>query len=125
MRGRGGGGFPTGIKWATCAKQKGRRFIICNADEGEPGTFKDRHYLETRPNAFLEGMLIGAWAVEAEAVYIYLRDEYAGIRALLQRELAALVDRVRRQKRVARKPVTLPRRSRSAKLPSPSMEWTR
>ena len=62
--------------------------MTVNADEGEPGTFKDRHYMETDPHRFLEGMLIGAWAVEAEAVYIYLRDEYPQVREiLLQRSL--------------------------------------
>jgi formate dehydrogenase len=64
--------------------------MVVNADEGEPGTFKDRHFLETEPHAFLEGMLIAAWAVQASDCYIYLRDEYAGVRALLERELAAL-----------------------------------
>ena len=64
--------------------------MAVNIDEGEPGTFKDRHYLERDPHRFLEGMLIAAWAVGIDAIYIYLRDEYHGCRALLERELAAL-----------------------------------
>ena len=64
--------------------------MAVNIDEGEPGTFKDRYYLERDPHRFLEGMLIAAWAVGIEAIYIYLRDEYAGCRAILERELAAL-----------------------------------
>jgi formate dehydrogenase beta subunit len=92
LRGLGGAGFPTGRKWSLVRQHPGPRLMAVNADEGEPGTFKDRHYLEADPHAFLEGVLVGAWCVEAEAVYIYLRDEYAGVRALLQRlvgELAA------------------------------------
>ena len=88
LRGLGGAGFPTGRKWGLVRSEPGPRLMAINGDEGEPGTFKDRHYLETRPNAFLEGMLIGAWAVEAEAVYIYLRDEYPAARKILQAEIA-------------------------------------
>lgn len=76
LRGLGGAGFPTGRKWRFVRQEPGPRLMAVNADEGEPGTFKDRHYLETDPHRFLEGMLIGAWAVEASDVYIYLRDEY-------------------------------------------------
>ena len=64
--------------------------MAVNGDEGEPGTFKDRHYLERQPHQFLEGMLIGAWAVEAEAVYVYLRDEYPAVREILLKEIAAV-----------------------------------
>jgi formate dehydrogenase beta subunit len=87
LRGLGGAGFPTGRKWRFVRAEPGLRLMAVNADEGEPGTFKDRHYLETDPHRFLEGMLIGALAVEAEAVYIYLRDEYPQIRELLLREI--------------------------------------
>ena len=87
LRGLGGAGFPTGRKWAIVRGYLGPRLMAVNADEGEPGTFKDRHYLETDPHQVIEGMLIAAWAVGAEAIYFYLRDEYAGIRALLQAEL--------------------------------------
>jgi formate dehydrogenase len=87
LRGLGGAGFPTGRKWRFVRAEPGPRLMAVNADEGEPGTFKDRHYLETDPHRFLEGMLIGALAVEAEAVYIYLRDEYPQIRELLLREI--------------------------------------
>jgi formate dehydrogenase len=90
LRGLGGAGFPTGRKWALVRAEPGPRLMAVNADEGEPGTFKDRYFLETDPHRFLEGMLIGAWAVEARDIYIYLRDEYPQIRALLETELAAL-----------------------------------
>ena len=90
LRGLGGAGFPAGRKWRILRDQPRPRLIAVNIDEGEPGTFKDRYYLELDPHRFLEGTLIAAWAIEAEAVYIYLRDEYAGCRALLEAELAAL-----------------------------------
>ena len=91
LRGLGGAGFPTGRKWSLVAAEPAPRLMAVNADEGEPGTFKDRVVLETDPHRMLEGMLIGAWAVEAEAVYIYLRDEYPRAREILGREIAALV----------------------------------
>ena len=90
LRGLGGAGFPAGRKWRILRGQPAPRLVAVNIDEGEPGTFKDRHYLETDPHRFLEGALIACWAIEAEAMYIYLRDEYAGCRAMLERELAAL-----------------------------------
>jgi formate dehydrogenase len=90
LRGLGGAGFPTGRKWRFVRAEPAPRLMAVNADEGEPGTFKDRHYLETDPHRFLEGMLIGAWAVEASDVYIYLRDEYPQCREILLREIAAL-----------------------------------
>jgi len=90
LRGLGGAGFPTGRKWDLVRAEVKPRLMAVNADEGEPGTFKDRFYLETNPHAFLEGMLIGAWAVEAEAVYIYLRDEYPAAREILLKEIAEL-----------------------------------
>jgi len=90
IRGLGGAGFPAGRKWRIVSQTSGKRLLAVNIDEGEPGTFKDRHYLERDPHRFLEGMLIAAWAVGCEEVYIYLRDEYAGCRLLLQRELKAL-----------------------------------
>ena len=90
LRGLGGAGFPTGRKWTFVRAEAGPRLMAVNADEGEPGTFKDRDYLERRPHQFLEGVLIAAWAVEAEAVYIYLRDEYPGAREILLREIAAV-----------------------------------
>jgi formate dehydrogenase len=90
LRGLGGAGFPTGRKWSIVRGYPGPRLMAINGDEGEPGTFKDRHYLEADPHRFLEGMLIAAWAVDAEAVYIYLRDEYPAVREILQREIAAL-----------------------------------
>jgi formate dehydrogenase beta subunit len=88
LRGLGGAGFPTGRKWRFVRAEPAPRLMAINADEGEPGTFKDRYYLETDPHRFLEGTLIGAWAVEAKAVYIYLRDEYPQIREILLREIA-------------------------------------
>lgn len=90
LRGLGGAGFPTGRKWSFVRAEKGPRLMAVNGDEGEPGTFKDRLYLETNPHQFLEGMLIGAWAVEAEEVFIYLRDEYPAAREILLKEIAAV-----------------------------------
>ena len=90
LRGFGGAGFPTGRKWRIVRAEPGPRLMAVNADEGEPGTFKDRFYMETDPHRFLEGTLIAAWVVEAEAVYIYLRDEYPHIREILLKEIAAL-----------------------------------
>tara|TARA_A100001037_G_scaffold292274_2_gene307401 strand:+ start:4353 stop:6056 length:1704 start_codon:yes stop_codon:yes gene_type:complete len=91
LRGLGGAGFPTSRKWQFVRQEPKPRLMAVNADEGEPGTFKDRHYLETDPHRFLEGMLIAAWAVEAEDIYIYLRDEYPAAHKLLTGEL----DRIR------------------------------
>jgi NADH:ubiquinone oxidoreductase subunit F (NADH-binding)/NADH:ubiquinone oxidoreductase subunit E len=90
LRGLGGAGFPAGRKWRIVRAEAAPRLMAVNIDEGEPGTFKDRYYLERDPHRFLEGMLIAAWAVGIEAIYIYLRDEYAGCRAILTRELDAL-----------------------------------
>ena len=90
LRGLGGAGFPTGQKWRIVRGYPGPRLMTVNADEGEPGTFKDRHFMESDPHRFLEGVLVAAWAVEAEAVYIYLRDEYAEVREILSRELPRL-----------------------------------
>jgi len=88
LRGLGGAGFPTGRKWRIVRGYPGPRLMAVNADEGEPGTFKDRYYLERDPHRFLEGVLIAAWAVECEAVYIYLRDEYPAAREILLKEIA-------------------------------------
>ena len=90
LRGLGGAGFPTGRKWGLVRAEAKPRYMAVNADEGEPGTFKDRTYLEQDPHRFLEGMLIAAWAVEAERIYIYFRDEYPHIREILQAELSTL-----------------------------------
>ncbi len=90
LRGLGGAGFPAGRKWRIVRNEPAPRLMAVNIDEGEPGTFKDRWYLERDPHRFLEGMLIAAWAVGIDRVYIYLRDEYHGLRALLEAELATL-----------------------------------
>ena len=90
LRGLGGAGFPAGRKWKLVSAEPAPRLLAINIDEGEPGTFKDRYYLERDPHRFLEGALIAAWAVGLEAIYIYLRDEYHGCRAILEREIAAL-----------------------------------
>lgn len=90
LRGLGGAGFPLGRKWRIVRAEAGPRLMAVNIDEGEPGTFKDRVYLERDPHRFLEGMLIAAWAVGIEAIYIYLRDEYHGCRAMLEAELDKL-----------------------------------
>jgi len=90
LRGLGGAGFPSGRKWRFVRQEPGPRLMAINADEGEPGTFKDRFYLEQSPHRILEGMLIAAWVVEAADVYFYLRDEYPGIRAVLESEIARI-----------------------------------
>ncbi|HXP85545.1 MAG TPA: NAD(P)H-dependent oxidoreductase subunit E [Bryobacteraceae bacterium] len=90
LRGLGGAGFPAGRKWKIVAAEPAPRLMAINIDEGEPGTFKDRYYLERDPHRFLEGALIAAWAVGIDTIYIYLRDEYHGCRAILEREIAAL-----------------------------------
>ena len=90
LRGLGGAGFPTGRKWRLVRNEKAPRLLAINIDEGEPGTFKDRYYLERDPHRFLEGALIAASVVEIAEIYIYLRDEYAGCREILEREIKAL-----------------------------------
>ncbi len=90
LRGLGGAGFPSGKKWGFVRANPGPRYLAVNGDEGEPGTFKDRYYLERTPHLFLEGMLIAAWAVEAEKCFIYMRDEYPAVLEILHREIAAL-----------------------------------
>jgi formate dehydrogenase len=88
LRGLGGAGFPTGRKWSLVRAEPAPRLFAVNADEGEPGTFKDRHYLEQDPHRFIEGMLIAAWVVEAPETYVYIRDEYPEVRAMLLVEMA-------------------------------------
>ncbi len=90
LRGLGGAGFPSGTKWGFVRANEGPRYLAVNGDEGEPGTFKDRYYLERTPHVFLEGMLIAAWAVEAEKAFIYMRDEYPAVLEILRREIRAL-----------------------------------
>ncbi len=90
LRGLGGAGFPTGRKWRIVKGEAGPRLMAVNIDEGEPGTFKDRYYLERDPHRFLEGMLIAAKIVGIDAIYVYLRDEYHACRNLLQAELVKL-----------------------------------
>ncbi|MGJ8573306.1 MAG: NAD(P)H-dependent oxidoreductase subunit E [Hoeflea sp.] len=90
LRGLGGAGFPSGRKWGFVRANPGPRYLAVNGDEGEPGTFKDRHYLERTPHLKLEGMLIAAWAVEAERCFIYMRDEYPAVLHILRREIQAL-----------------------------------
>ena len=90
LRGLGGAGFPSGRKWRIVRGEKGPRVMAVNIDEGEPGTFKDRYYLERDPHRFLEGVIIAAWTVQISEVYIYLRDEYAGVRAILEKEIKEL-----------------------------------
>jgi formate dehydrogenase beta subunit len=88
LRGLGGAGFPVARKWQFLLNNPKPKIIAVNADEGEPGTFKDRHCLETNPHKVIEGALIAAWVIEAEAIYIYLRDEYPHVREILQTEVA-------------------------------------
>lgn len=89
LRGRGGAGFPTGMKWSfAAADTKFPKYLVCNADEGEPGTFKDRPILEKNPHVLIEGMVISAYALRAEHGYIYLRGEYPHAREILERAIA-------------------------------------
>ena len=90
LRGMGGAGFPSGKKWSFVRMNEGIRYLAVNGDEGEPGTFKDRFFLEREPHFFLEGMLIAAWAVEAEKCYIYMRDEYPAVLEILSKEISSL-----------------------------------
>ncbi|MEP3525554.1 MAG: NAD(P)H-dependent oxidoreductase subunit E [Hyphomicrobiales bacterium] len=90
LRGLGGAGFPSGKKWSFVRAEPGPRYLAVNGDEGEPGTFKDRYYLERTPHLFLEGMLIAAWAIEAETCFIYMRDEYPAVLEILATEIKAL-----------------------------------
>lgn len=92
LRGLGGAGFKTGLKWNLVRKTEGPRLMAVNGDEGEPGTIKDHHYLTRKPHQFLEGMLIAAWAVEAETVYLYMRDEYPDVLNLLATEIRLIED---------------------------------
>ena len=92
LLGLGGAGFPTGRKWSLVRAEPAPRMFAVNADEGEPGTFKDRYYLERDPHRFLEGVLIAAWVVEARETYIYIRDEYPELRLMLGEEIARIED---------------------------------
>ena len=87
LRGRGGAGFPTGIKWGFLPDNKEPRYLLCNADEGEPGTFKDRMMMERAPHQLIEGMLIAAYAIKSKKSYIYLRGEYQKAYKILQQSL--------------------------------------
>jgi len=90
VRGLGGAGFPSGKKWGFVRAEAGPRYVAVNGDEGEPGTFKDRYYLEREPHVFFEGLLIAAWAIDAETCFIYMRDEYPAVLEILATEIAAL-----------------------------------
>jgi formate dehydrogenase len=90
LKGLGGAGFPTGRKWQIVRSYPGPRLMTINGDEGEPGTFKDRYYLERKPHSMFEGALIAAWAVDAERIYLYMRDEYPAVLHILAHEIAAL-----------------------------------
>jgi len=92
LRGLGGAGFPSDRKWAFVRAGDAPRYLAINGDEGEPGTFKDRHYLEREPHRFLEGALIAAWGIEAEKAYIYMRDEYPAVLKILKDEIRKLED---------------------------------
>ena len=89
LRGRGGAGFPTGMKWSFLAKPEGvARYLVCNADESEPGTFKDRYLMEFLPHLFIEGLIISSFALGANTCYIYIRGEYAWITDILDQAIA-------------------------------------
>ncbi|MCY4512340.1 MAG: SLBB domain-containing protein [Bdellovibrionales bacterium] len=87
LRGRGGAGFPTGVKWSFLPDNKEPRYLLCNADEGEPGTFKDRMMMERAPHQLIEGMLISAWAIQSHKSYIYIRGEYQKSYRIIQKAL--------------------------------------
>jgi formate dehydrogenase beta subunit len=110
LRGLGGAGFPAGRKWRIVRAETAPRLMAVNIDEGEPGTFKDRVLLERDPHRFLEGMLIAAWAVGIQRVYVYLRDEYHACRALLETEL----EKLRAQPPIATMPEIILRRGAGA-----------
>ena len=88
LRGRGGAGFPTGLKWQFVDKKSEPRYIACNADESEPGTFKDHVLMERNPHLLFEGCLIGCWAIGAKVAYIYIRGEFYHVQRVLEAELA-------------------------------------
>ena len=89
LRGRGGAGFPTGMKWSFLAKPEGvPRYLLCNADESEPGTFKDRYIMEKIPHLLIEGMIVSSFALGANTSYIYIRGEYRWIVAILENAIA-------------------------------------
>jgi NADH-quinone oxidoreductase subunit F len=92
LRGRGGAGFPTGLKWSFLAKPEGvPRYLVCNADESEPGTFKDRYLMEVLPHLFIEGLIISSYALGANTCYIYIRGEYAWIVDILEQAIAEAI----------------------------------
>jgi NADH-quinone oxidoreductase subunit F len=89
LRGRGGAGFPTGMKWSFLAKPEGvPRYVVCNADESEPGTFKDRYLMERIPHLLIEGMILSSFALGAKTSYIYIRGEYMWVYKILERAIA-------------------------------------
>ena len=90
LRGLGGAGFRTAKKWELVSKENGPRYLAVNGDEGEPGTFKDKHYLETEPHMFLEGMLMAATSINAKKCFIYIRDEYPAVIKILKNEIIKL-----------------------------------
>jgi len=89
LRGRGGAGFPTGLKWSFLAKPEGvPRYLVCNADESEPGTFKDRYLMEFLPHLLIEGLIVSSYALGSKSTYIYIRGEYAWIPEILEQAIA-------------------------------------
>src|SRR5256885_3355017 len=89
LRGRGGAGFPTGMKWSFLAKPEGvPRYLVCNADESEPGTFKDRYLMEFIPHLLIEGMIVSSFALGSKLSYIFIRGEYAWIIDILEQSIA-------------------------------------
>src|SRR5579859_7358319 len=89
LRGRGGAGFPTGMKWSFLAKPEGvPRYLVCNADESEPGTFKDRYLMEFIPHLLIEGLIVSSYALGSNRTYIYIRGEYAWIPDILEQAIA-------------------------------------
>src|SRR4028118_481303 len=89
LRGRGGAGFPTGMKWSFLAKPEGKpRYLVCNADESEPGTFKDRYLMATSPHTLVEGMIVSSYALGAKTSYIYVRGEMLYVIRIIEKAIA-------------------------------------
>ena len=97
LRGRGGAGFPTGMKWSFIDNKNWPHYVVANADESEPGTFKDREIMESNPFQFLEGLMLASYAVGANAAYIYLRGEFWQIGASLDAQIAELEAELKRR----------------------------
>jgi NADH-quinone oxidoreductase subunit F len=116
LRGRGGAGFPTGVKWSFIPQSEPRKYVVINADESETGTFKDRQIMENNPHQLIEGAVIAAWAIQATAVYIYLRGEYWDVADALDKHIAEAAIRARSIPILARAHTSAVRKVRYSKV---------